>query len=63
MQVRFPHLAEFARLTALIQPSSAVAERVFSFLANLFGSDRDCSLNDLVEASVIARCHFVWRKH
>ena len=37
----------------LIQPSSAAAERVFSLLANSFGSKQENALGDYIEASVV----------
>ncbi|CAN0385678.1 unnamed protein product, partial [Laminaria digitata] len=39
----------------LVQPSSAMMERVFSVLNNVFGKRQTTCLNDLVETTVMAR--------
>ena len=38
------------RQVLLIQPSSAVAEHVFSLLANSFGANQDLSLQDYIKS-------------
>ena len=52
-----PHWATAARIMFAISPSSAAAERVFSILANSFGStsSRDRALDDLVEGTLQVR--------
>lgn len=50
-----PHWATAARIMFAISPSSAAAERVFSILANSFGSTRDSALEDLVEGTLQVR--------
>lgn len=59
-ETRFPNLSAFVKLAALIQPSSAASERVFSFLDNLFGDDRCNSREDLVEGSMLSRVNLAW---
>ena len=39
----------------LVQPSSAMMERVFSVLNNVFGKQQTSALNDLVETTVMVR--------
>lgn len=39
----------------LVQPSSAMMERVFSVLNNVFGKQQTTALNDLVETTVMVR--------
>ena len=41
-----PHWSTYARKISLIQPSSAVAERVFSLIKASFGDSQDSSLQD-----------------
>ena len=50
-----PNWAIAARIMFAISPSSAAAERVFSILANSFGSTRDSALEDLVEGTLQVR--------
>ena len=50
-----PNWAIAARIMFAISPSSAAAERVFSILANSFGSTRDRALEDLVEGTLQVR--------
>lgn len=43
---------------ALIQPSSAAAERVFSILASSFGKQQESSLEDYVQLSVMMQYNY-----
>ena len=52
-QADLPHWSRAAQLVALVQPSSAAAERVFSLLQNSFSSRQDNSLQDYVESSLM----------
>ena len=45
----------FARRAALLQPSSAAAERVFSMLENLMSDNQSNSLGDRVEGALMMR--------
>jgi hypothetical protein len=47
------HWSGAAFKVALFQPSSACVERVFSMFNNLFGDDRESSLEDLIESSLM----------
>ena len=51
----FPTWALLARIAFCLSPNSAACERVFSLLTCVFGSNRDASLADQVEASVMLR--------
>jgi len=48
-----PVWSSAAKLTLLVQPSSAAAERVFSLLNSSFKDQQDLALQDYVEASTI----------
>ena len=50
-----PHWSSLVKKLLLIQPSSASAERVFSLLTNVFGSQQESGLQDYLEASVMLR--------
>ena len=52
-EANLPNWGKAAKQVALIQPSSAVAERVFSLLKSSFGDLQDSSLQDYVEASLM----------
>ena len=43
---------------ALIQPSSAAAERVFSILASSFGKQQESSLEDYIQLSVMMQYNY-----
>ena len=44
-----------AQAVFAMTPSSAMVERMFSLMKVMFGEDRDSSLGDLMEASVMSR--------
>jgi len=46
---------------ALLQPSSASAERVFSQLRNAFGDQQESTLEDYKEASIMMRFNKLYR--
>ena len=48
-----PYWSEAAKKMFLIQPSSAVSERVFSLLNNSLRSRQNSSLQDYVEAAIL----------
>ena len=48
-----PHWSSAAQMVALVQPSSAAVERVFSILKASFGPQQDNSLQDYIESSLI----------
>ena len=48
-----PHWSTAASKVAVVQPSSAAAERVFSILKRSFSDTQYGSLNDLIESSVM----------
>ena len=48
-----PHWASVYRKIALVQPSSAACERVFSLLANSFASQQERALEDYIQLSVM----------
>ena len=48
-----PHWAAAFKLIALIQPSSAACERVFSLLANSFSSNQERAMEDYIQLSVM----------
>ena len=48
-----PHWAAAFKLIALVQPSSAACERVFSLLANSFSSNQERAMEDYIELSVM----------
>ena len=50
---RLPHWAQAFRLVALVQPSSAAAERVFSILSYSFSAKQHLALEDYVQLSVM----------
>ena len=52
---RFPMWAQAARIAFCLSPNSAACERVFSLLQCSFGANRDGSLADQVQASVMLR--------
>ena len=47
------HWAEAAQKVFLLQPTSAVAERVFSIMNNSFNDKQTNALEDYIEASVM----------
>ena len=49
---QLPIWSSSVKLTLLVQPSSAAAELVFSYLNSSFKSQQDLSLQDYVEASL-----------
>ena len=51
-----PHWSSAAQMVAVVQPSSAAVERVFSNLKASFGPHQDNSLQDYVESSLILQC-------
>ena len=57
-----PNWSAAACKVALVQPSSAAAERVFSLLSCSFGTQQDLSLQDYVECSLMLQyinSHFI----
>ena len=48
-----PHWSQAACKVALVQPSSAATERVFSLLSCSFGAQQDSSLQDYIETSLM----------
>ena len=48
-----PHWSSAAQMVALVQPSTAAVERVFSILKASFDPQQDNSLQDYVESSLI----------
>ena len=53
-----PKWASAAGRVALIQPSSAAAERVFSILASSFGKQQESSLEDYIQLSVMMQYNY-----
>ena len=54
MAVEFPHHAAATKRLALMQPSEAIVERVFSRLKSHFSREQMVSiLNDYVEAAIM----------
>ena len=53
-----PKWASAAGRVALIQPSSAAAERVFSILASSFGKQQESSLQDYIQLSVMMQYNY-----
>ena len=51
--VHLPNWSSAARKVALVQPSSAAAERVFSILNSTFGAQQEQSLQDYIESSLM----------
>ena len=49
---------ESFKLVLLVQPSSAVAERVFSILANSFSSKQESALEDYFQLSVMLNYNY-----
>ena len=45
--------AEAARIAFAMAPNSAGAERVFSMLKTLFGSNQDCALADFIRGAIV----------
>lgn len=50
-----PSWASAVKKIALVQPSFAAAERVFSFLVTMFGDQQHDSLEDYIEAALMLR--------
>ena len=48
-----PHWASAFKLIALVQPSSAACERVFSLLTNAFSSQQKSAMEDYISLSVM----------
>ena len=48
-----PNWSAAVRKVALVQPSSAAAERVFSLLTCSFGAQQDLTLQDYIECSLM----------
>ena len=48
-----PNWSSACRIALLIQPSSAVVERMFSLLPNSFGDAQSRSMEDYVESSIM----------
>ena len=55
---QLPHWSHAFQLVILVQPSSAAAERVFSLLANSFGTQQESSLEDYVQLSVMLQYNY-----
>ena len=53
-----PKWASAAGRVALIQPSSAAAEPVFSILASSFGKQQESSLEDYIQLSVMMQYNY-----
>ena len=58
MNIKLSQPAKAACRVALIQPSSAAAERVFSILASSFGKQQESSLEDYVQLSVMMQYNY-----
>ena len=52
---KFPTWAEAAQIVFSFTPNSAAAERVFSLLKLFFGDDRDSSLSDMIQATLMLK--------
>mmetsp|Transcript_9338 Transcript_9338/g.16323 ORF Transcript_9338/g.16323 Transcript_9338/m.16323 type:complete len:102 (-) Transcript_9338:4-309(-) len=50
-----PAWAKAARIVFAISPNSEGCERVFSLLAVMFGKDRNSSLSDILQGSLMLR--------
>ena len=48
-----PHMSAAAKLLALVEPSSAAAERIFSLLRAAFNNQQESALEDNLEPSVM----------
>jgi hypothetical protein len=55
--------SEAARIAFAMVPYSAEAERVFSLLKILFGSNQDTSLSDYIRGSIVLRYSNTKRAH
>ena len=53
IQVDFQHWSSAAQMIALVKPSSAAVERVFSILKASFGPQQDNALQDYIESSLM----------
>ena len=53
-----PKWASAACRVALIQPSSAAAEHVFSILASSFGKQQESSLEDYIQLSAMMQYNY-----
>lgn len=51
----FPSWALAARIVFAMTPNSAMCERVFSLLESMFGKDRNSTLSDALQASLMLR--------
>ena len=49
----FPTWAEAARIVFAFLPNSAMSERVFALVKNMFGDDQLSSLSDCIQASLM----------
>ena len=54
-EMALPSWSTAVKKMLLVQPSSASAERVFSFLQNTFNRQQDAALEETVEVSVMLR--------
>ena len=51
----FPAWALAARVAFAISPSSAVCERVFALVKNMFGEQQLSALSDMIQAALMLR--------
>lgn len=56
-----PTWAKVAKNAALLSPSSATAERVFSLTEGLFGDEDKRTLGDKISLAIRARYNDIWR--
>jgi hypothetical protein len=62
MKLEIPELFLVAKEVALLSPSSAMCERVFSMLSQGFSSNQDSALEDYKATSVMLRYNNIMRK-
>ena len=60
---RIPTWYRIAFIVALVQPSSACVERIFSLLRNLFNDRQESTLQDYIEGSVRLSYNMKQRSH
>lgn len=62
VKTQLPCWYQLAIQVAVLKPTSASAERVFSILKNNFSHSQEKSLEDLYQTVLMSRCNYLWRK-
>ena len=60
-QLHLPHFSKCAKIAALMQPSSAMAERAFSTMRSLFDEQQTGALGDYRSAATMLSYNTNWR--